>query len=289
MTVFLGMTVLLVLSLFFSLLEVVHYVSIKKETGMLIDIGMESMMADYCRPMWDEYGVLGIDGGYGGSALNLSKTKERLLGYIGDNVMLSEEATSGHHLFVAADDCEIPTYGLLTDQDGAPFMQECAKAALYGIPSDVYDGLIGRSEEIRAGDFDWQDNISESQDAYSEAVEERNEYLESLTEEELANFEYEEPEWTETALTKEEAASVGNPMSMVAEWKNKSILEQVLPKEAVSSAALSVEQPVSERSLAQGNASVPSVSMMDRLRYQYYLMDRFASYKNPKKKNRDAV
>ncbi|MBR1630088.1 MAG: hypothetical protein IJ679_12630, partial [Lachnospiraceae bacterium] len=123
MTVFLGMTVLLVLSLFFSLLEVVHYVSIKKETGMLIDIGMESMMADYCRPMWDEYGVLGIDGGYGGSALNLSKTKERLLGYIGDNVMLSEEATSGHHLFVAADDCEIPTYGLLTDQDGAPFMQ----------------------------------------------------------------------------------------------------------------------------------------------------------------------
>ena len=293
MTVFLGMTIMLILSIFFSLLEVIHYFSIKKETQLLTDIGTESMFADYCRPLWKKYEILGIDGGYGGSSLDLSMTEGRLADYLLENVSLEEGMKGSHHLMLGTEECKVDSYGLLTDGGGAPFMKECAKAALYGIPDGIIDALQGHSREMQGKDYHWEDSLGEGQEAYEEALREKERIEEQRREEARARAEagiegdYSEPEevWTETALTKEEAISAGNPISMVYEFKNNGILRQVLPEGAISRRKLLADPPVSRRRLASGNlGKTPSISVTDKALFEYYLMEHFGSYTEPKKR-----
>ena len=304
MTVFLGMTIMLILSLFFSLLEVVHYFSIKKERILLADIATESFFADYCRPLWETYGVLGLDMGFGSDNADPSFAGERIMGVVADNITVPDDVVGGHHLVIGAELVELDSYGLLTDAGGVPFMKECAKSALYGIPEETIERLKGEENAYEDADMNWEDSLSKGQSAYEQAMEEKQ-AAEKAAEEEDADEdaeedadedaddmdeeepeEEEEPPWDETALSKEEAESVGNPIEAVISWKNDGVLDQIISEEKVSDEKLLLESPVSKRSLSEGKSeNTPSLSATERLLYQYYLTDKFSFFTDQKERD----
>lgn len=307
MTVFMGMTILMLLSIFFSLLEVLHYISLREESAMLSDIGIESMFADYCRPLWDEYGVLGIDGGYGGETMDMGMASKRMESYLVENADVSVFSEGGNHLALAVDACEVESYGLLTDDAGVPFMKECAAAALYGIPEHLLEGLKGQADIAEDGQMDWEDMLTEGDEAYQSAMEERE------REEEIENGDFDadadsaeaddgsgdangaeggivdgEKEGMDDAtdgLYAEEAAGAGNPIKMVLEWKDEGILKQVVSMDTVSKKSMSEKEIVSARQLAKGNDGAElSLSATERLLFQYYLSEHLSSYTQPKER-----
>ena len=297
MTVFMGMTILMLLSIFFSLLEVVHYISLREKSAMLSKIGIESMFADYCRPLWDEYGVLAIDGGYGGEILDLCMATDRMESCLADNADVSKFSHGGNHLTLAVDACGIESYGLLTDDAGVPFMKECAGAAMYGIPEDLLDGLKEQTDTAGDGQMDWEDLLEEGDAAYQSAMEERQRRIEEserndgngeTTEEDEADA---EDNWIEDSealpgdLSAEEIAAAGNPIEMVLAWKDEGTLKQVVPTDAVSGKRMTVENLVSDRTLSEGNTETTNtLSTADRFLFQYYLSEHMGSYTNRKER-----
>lgn len=299
MTVFMGMTILMLLSIFFSLLEVLHYISLLEESAMLSDIGIESMFADYCRPLWDEYGVLGIDGGYGGEIMDMGMASKRMEGYLVENADVSAFSKGGNHLTLAVDECEVMSYGLLTDNEGVPFMKECATAALYGMPEHLLDGLKGQVDIAEDGQIDWEDMLTEGDEAYQSALEERERKREeensdggmgedSFGGEEMGNGSIDdegEEDILASGLSAEEIASAGNPIEMVLEWKDEGILKQVVSMDTVSKKSMSEKEIVSARQLAKGNNDAElSLSATERLLFQYYLSEHLSSYAKPKER-----
>ncbi|MBQ7677128.1 MAG: hypothetical protein IJT32_02725, partial [Lachnospiraceae bacterium] len=125
-TCFMGMNLMLLLSVFFTLLEMLHFYSLRRFEPLVSEISIESAFADYNRLLWNEYGILGIDSSYGTGTADMAKVAERMHAYMQDNagITTSKDATHGvSFLAMAAGEVSIDRYGLLTDNHGVPFMQ----------------------------------------------------------------------------------------------------------------------------------------------------------------------
>lgn len=282
MTVFMGMTLLMILSVFFSLLEVNHYQALKKEAREVSGIGMESMFADYCRVLWDQYGILGIDGGYGSSKLDPDMASARMTDYLLDNLSVPSYSRSSHHLQMAVSECNISGYGLLCDGHGRMLLKECAKSALYGLPDGVLEGLQEQVGTVGESKLDWQDMLDNGQDAYESAWENYDDDYDDEDEDEEDDSEKWHYERPPGGLSEQEAYSVGNPIEEVMEWKARGVLKQVLPDQAVSTKTFTINTLPSHRSLSSGTLPADgTLSPLERLLCQYYFLEKFSSFVHP--------
>ncbi len=265
MTVFMGMTILLILSIFFSLLEVVHFYSLKKESLMVSDIGAESMFADYCRPLWKEYGILAIDLGYGGDSPDRDMAAMRMLDYLGVNLSVSQNASAGNHLNMMPAACEINSYGLLTDNNGGAFVKEAAKTVMYGIPQELFDKISDGGEHLSFVDFSWQDLLEKGEEAKQRAAE-------RLSDDEADAI----------SEAYDGGSLEDDPIEAVLDHISESILSQAVPADNISNKVMRVSNKISERNLYSGNDEAVSSGVSDKLLFQAYLTDRFGCFTNPK-------
>ena len=276
-TVFMAMTIMMILSLFFSLLEVVHYTALKRESVMVSALGMESMFADFNRPLWNDFDVLGIDGAYGGSEFNLLIAEERARDYLELNLSVPENSSGGNHLWMTPSGCSVVSYGLLTDDFAIPFMKECADATIEGMPADLLDELMGQARDAQDAEdnpMDFDGMLSGGADAMTQAAEEA-ESAEDSGNDTL-------PPMTEGtgSLSEEEIEKAGNPIAAIIEWKRKGILAQVLPAGmSASDKVFLTKDVVSKRSRNKGTLNTRlSLTMTERVLYQYYLLKHFGNF-----------
>ena len=59
-TVFAALSFMLIAQMLFTLLEVARYHEFEKVLPMNSDSVLESVFADYCSPLWEEYRILGV-------------------------------------------------------------------------------------------------------------------------------------------------------------------------------------------------------------------------------------
>ncbi|MBQ1607235.1 MAG: hypothetical protein II092_00040, partial [Lachnospiraceae bacterium] len=250
-TVYMGLTTGIILSLVFSLLEVVHLVSLGQEKEILSQLGAESVLADYNRPLWTDYGILAVDAGYGDAQFQKAAVENRALSYVeanSNNSLLSLDATG----------VNLKGYTLLSDSNGRAFLKEAAMAELYGIPQELLQqqtGLCQQMESDATSDISMEDMLNNAQSSLDEA--------ESLREENQENPE----EGTSTALPSE---PVENPILKVQEWRANGVLAQVLPSDVTLSGGTLSDQCPSRRTLQTGNLPAPAISATDRVLYGLY-------------------
>lgn len=269
MTVFMGMSMMMIFSVFFSLLEVVHYYSLKKEAAMVTDIGMESLFADYCRPLWEKYGILAVDCGYGGDRPDMDMARVRMQDYLLSNLSAPENSPGGNHLIMTPASCEIDTYGMLTDNNGSAFVRQVKKKVMHGIPDIFLSNITDGAGQLDGLDMSWQQQLEEGEDAVLRAGEsDRASDAEELLEEDYDSSDCDDP--IEAALD-----------SLAA-----SVLTQVIPEEGLSDRSMSVLNKISSRTLYEGNDNkVITTGMSDKLLFQAYLADKFSCYTDQKQRN----
>lgn len=121
-TVFLSLSLTLILSLVFTVIEGARISAIRMKFECVTDIGMNSVLAEYHRELLRQYDLLFVDTSYGGSHPEIANTEAHLRRYAQKNCRSKEgKSLFGGRDFLAMDMgmVEIPEYSIASDDHGA--------------------------------------------------------------------------------------------------------------------------------------------------------------------------
>ena len=121
-TVFLSLSLALLLSLVFTVIEGARISAVRMKFECVADIGMNSVLAEYHRELLEQYDLLFVDTSYCGSHPDIANTEAHLRNYAQKN--LHPEAGKslfGGKEFLAMNmgAVEIPEYSVASDNNGA--------------------------------------------------------------------------------------------------------------------------------------------------------------------------
>ncbi len=137
-TVFLSLILIIVLSLITAVIESAEVAAIRARTEMVMDMGLESVFAEYNRELLNKYDLYFIDTAYGTGNPSISNTGEHLRSYMEYNF----EPAKGTMIFNSADlmgikikKAEILSASYATDYCGRVFKRQAIQAIedIYGI------------------------------------------------------------------------------------------------------------------------------------------------------------
>lgn len=120
-TVYLSLTIAVILIFIITLTEAIRVQTIKFETECVMDIGLNSVFAEYNRELLKQYGLLGIDTSYGESTGSDKETKAHLLKYM--NMNFEAPGQSGLLQYrdltaIHADNATLADISYLSDEEG---------------------------------------------------------------------------------------------------------------------------------------------------------------------------
>ena len=90
LTVYLSLTMTVLLSLFLALFEGVRSNAIRLEAECIMDIGMDSILAEYHRELFEQYNLFAIDSSYGGDTTGKENVSAHLRHYVERNMSLED-------------------------------------------------------------------------------------------------------------------------------------------------------------------------------------------------------
>lgn len=121
-TVFLSLSLTLILSLVFTVIEGARISAIRMKFECVTDIGMNSVLAEYHRELLKQYDLLFVDTSYCGSHPSIANTEGHLRNYMHKNLQAGEgRGIFGGRDFLAMDvgSAKISEYSVASDQGGA--------------------------------------------------------------------------------------------------------------------------------------------------------------------------
>lgn len=274
-TIFFSMIVTLLLSLFFSMSETIRVVEMKNRSRVITQGALQSAFSEYQRYLWEEYGILALDGDYGAEGEGVSLVQEKISKYCWDNVSPDEESKkNGINFFrLSLESCDITEYGLLTDNNGAWLRHQGAMTAKKQISEEAIMNWGKTNQELEGNVVETgeiEKKVNSAQTAMKTAKEEKE--LSRETDNDASENNTENVEIPETV-------ECDNPLEVFRQIKESGWLGLVTDT-AVSEKAISLENKVSTREKTQGNLSteVDKEGMTEALFYQWYLMNTFGRY-----------
>lgn len=281
-TVFASLMIMLISQFVFTLLEAGRNIEMAKIAEMDSESGIESIFAQYCVPLWDEYRILAYDAGNPGE-FNLDQIEDYIKAQNKSNFEITEGSLlsdSTSMLRLNLDEISIPDYTLLTDADGAAFQKQIvsymknniayeAAKKLYSDYSAMYN--IEKESEYEEESVDDAIDIIKD-DTSASADKSGTEYAKSVS---LARCSPSKSISDESSDKKEKSIKLDedNPLVSVSETKTKGILSLVLEDEKISSNTLDCTNCVSERTRNCGTYTAGEDGSWydDILRNQYFL------------------
>lgn len=131
LTVYVALTLTVMLSLCLALIEGVRRHTIAFETECVMDIGMDSVLAEYHRVLLQRYGILMIDTSYGTDYPSYYNTQQHLEEYLTRNLSGREEVLLPFLyrdlLGMELEDVKVMRVSLATDDGGRAFQRRAAQ------------------------------------------------------------------------------------------------------------------------------------------------------------------
>lgn len=121
-TVYLSLTVAVILIFIITLTEGIRVQTIKFQTECVMDIGLSSIFAEYNRELFNQYGLLAIDASYGEIGGSEERTKSHLLQYMNMNFEAPGQAEMlqfRNLTAVHADNATLSDVSYLSDGEGS--------------------------------------------------------------------------------------------------------------------------------------------------------------------------
>lgn len=210
-----------VLAAVFSLLEAARVWGLEKKTAADAVQTSHSLLAEYTPKLWDTYHLLFLDGGYGTDDFDISDVERRADEFSTENLDVRGgqsgqiESDTWNLYGIGLEDVTITGYELATDQGGAAFCREAAKAMEEEIGIRMLESI-----------YEYITNPKEDKDSTLPAVVEE---------------------------TDKEIVLSENPVDTVARIKGNGLLTVVMPDRAVSEKEMDLSDTVSKRELLSGN------------------------------------
>ena len=247
----------------------------------------DSMFAAYCKPLYEEYGLLFLDGSFGSGAFDKAKMEKTLqeesaynLGHIegipGEN--------AGRYYRLGVQQVELGQYELATDQEGKVFRHAVLRAMQDGVLPGIVDEVCGMIEyavakkgmeeqgdpqqRMQNGDENLEDaqrQQREEQEENSTQVEQPSASTETPQEREEAEKKYRESLAEATQVLGDIAS--GGELGLFTKGKN------------LSATKMDISDALEKRSKNQGNmAGIYESGMVPKVCFNVYLQNKFSSY-----------
>ncbi len=261
LSVYMSLTLLVMLSLCLTLIEGARRSGTRLETECAVDIGLNSIMAEYHRELFNQYNLFYIDSSYGTSVPTYCNTQYRLQYYIEQNLNTWENDAylSAYEDFLGLEllDAYVDRVAFATDDEGIRFQKKAAQVMLdevgLGCVEDVL-AVVGIVEKSKLTEF----NLEEERLKVNRQIE-------------------------EVVGEKDEEGDFEMPMDYVSELSGQGILMSVTNGENISDQKVDLSHYISERresgALNSGNASSPeSISLAEIILFHEYLMNHAGYY-----------
>ncbi|MGN0351625.1 MAG: DUF5702 domain-containing protein [Roseburia sp.] len=271
-TVFSAMSMMLIASLLFALLESARYYGLQVQTKQKSAVVTESVFAEYNAKIWEDYHLLFLDGAYGGEEFSLEKVKGAAYQLANDNLnydltYFGKRRTNLYQMQVSG--VEVDSYQLATDGEGTVFYKYVIQVMKENLPQEaakiVYD-RIQEGEKIEEENSDVESAMQNAK-LTSES--------ESVSVRKLAS-ESESVSMRKVAQNEEEISL----LEYVSKLKQNAILGMVLSDVSqISDAAISLEDTLLKRNCEEGTyIEQEDANWYDKILFETYLTSYFSNY-----------
>ena len=155
-TVFLSISLLLILSFFFTIIEGARIYVAKVYGERALLTAMNSLTAEYYGPLWKEYHIFGLDGSYGGANIDreiIANILEEYMSYTlhpdQDMNLISEQKIVDLY-DISIDELSIEDVTLLTDYQGELLLDQAVQYMKYKDMKNVLEGLLDNMSLIES-------------------------------------------------------------------------------------------------------------------------------------------
>ena len=295
MTVFAALSIMLVASFLFVLLEAAHQQQLHRVAQMNTSLVVESVFSNYCSPLWEKYQILALDNG-------MTEEQEPFVSWEYYAADLSKESLSqrgfmrgANHLRMDTKCAEFVAYRMLTDEDGRAYIKTISDYMRNTIGQQAIEKLAAEYQQLSGMDIlDKPDDtaLAGADNAIAEA---------RRLEEEKAKKEEEERKKAQEAAKKAKATKKAekkaekkagteageraiepaeNPLEIIKNLWHQGTLSLVLKDaKAVSNMKEDWSDAVSKREKYTGIGLEPiQTDATDTLLFTEYLLDHFACY-----------
>lgn len=264
-TVYLSLSLLVMLSLIFTLIEGIRIQTIRFQTECVMDMGLSSIFAEYHRKLWEQYDLLAMDTTYGYEQADEERTASHLIQYMNMN-------------FIAAGSNRIPGYKDLTAMH--------ADNAVLSDISYLSDGkgmvlkyqIIQFMKEKTGISFaeEWiPENFLEKESGYGGLESQRNSNH-GLIDEILRTL-------NEAKEEDEEEITISNPADQVESIRAGSLLSMAAKNSRdISCKNVAISSYISHRNVKEGaglkeGQALPA-GLVEKVLFQQYLWDKCGFY-----------
>lgn len=265
LTIYLTMVMAILISLCLALIEGTRYNAICLESECVMDIGLNSILAEYHRELMTQYNLFAIDSSYGTAVAGSANVEEHLGNYLNKNLtndtLFLSDFLYCDFLALSVQDINMTKVSYLTDGNGKVFRLRAEET----VKDDL--GLTGLEHLMT-----WMETVEEQELLDRDIEQERQE--------------------TNNLIIRECALSeVNNPVEELESVRKKGILRWVVDaEEELSAKALNSTELIAERmkrgECNQGNLELPQQTTLDETEetflFHEYLMHYMGHYRNPK-------
>lgn len=159
-TVFLSLSLTLILSLVFTVIEGARISAIRMKFECVADIGMNSVLAEYHRELLEQYDLLFVDTSYCGSRPDIANTEAHLRYYAQKNLSSGEgRSLTGGRDFLAMDmgAVDILEYSIASDDNGAVLKRQATDYMGDYPAGAILDRISGNTDLLRGAGLDSTD------------------------------------------------------------------------------------------------------------------------------------
>lgn len=299
MTVFAALSIMLVASFLFVLLEAAHQQQLRRVAQMNTSLVVESVFSNYCSPLWEKYKILALDNG-------MTEEQEPFVSWEYYAAELSKESLSqrgfmrgANHLRMDTKCAEFVAYRMLTDEDGRAYIKTISDYMRNTIGQQAIEKLAAEYQQLSGMDISDKPDDTALAGADNAIAEARR------LEEEKAKKEEEERKKAQEAAKKAKATKKAdkkadkkaekkagteageraiepaeNPLEIIKNLWHQGTLSLVLKDaKAVSNMKEDWSDAVSKREKYTGIGLEPiQTDATDTLLFTEYLLDHFACY-----------
>ncbi len=266
-TVFLSLSLSVILSFVLTLVEGARISAIKMKFECVSDIGMNSVLAEYHRELLEQYDLLFVDTSYGSSAPSVVNAEEHLREYMQKNFQCQDGNIldfSKDFLNMRMKSVKITEYSLASDDKGAVLKRQITDYMADYPTAGLLKRVMGNYGEISSSGMDSRDINGE-----------RKKYQNDIERIGLPQKEVEEGVFEEVPLN--------NPADIANSTRSIGVLNLVLDDTTgISDVKADLKQYISGRELMEGSGVCSDAAMVsggpNEILFLAYLFKKFGYY-----------
>lgn len=274
-TVFLSLILTIICALIGATIESIQVGVMRMQTECAMDMGMNSIFAEYNRELLDSYDLFFIDSAYGSGHPSVYNTGEHLRRYMEYNMNTSKGLLvfrKGDYLGLKPESAAVSIYSLASDEGGKVFKRQAIHSAKDNLGISAITGVMKQISVYEKSGIKNMDVTKERQRA----------------EDDFHNYEI--PPVVHEDGTKEEI-TIDNPADEVNATREGVLGLVIKDTGQISGKSFLLSELASHRKLAAGEGLIANKEDLDsasnEILFGEYILDKFGTYTN--KKDHEAI